>query len=910
VLPALSVLALESPASASVSECQWSGGGDGSTWSDNANWTNYGEGTCTLAADSGGPIANSVIVFPSGTPATLTYDGGAAATTFDSITFDDNYTVDAGSFRMTLTGAVGGPCGVGITLCSEGTSSATFAPALDIGSAQEVAAASGDSLALTGNIDGGSNLTVDDADNDGTVAISADNSAFSGNTFVANGTGSGGGLQLENSNGLGTGAVQVEPDGWLWVGSEGPIDVANSLTLGDGTGGEAWLTADSNATWSGHITIDDTWAYIAAATGHEFDLTGNISGSANELELNGSSLRGHLVFSGQNGALTSDDTVIDTGEVTVVNNSGAESLGTGSVFVTEGATIDGSGTVDGMCNDGVVWPVDNTDSQTPTTLTTTDSVDLNCPPSFAYEVTLNGEAHSLLRGSGGSASIDLDGTNFIVNDESSSTGQSWTIISSPAGVSGEFAEIGQGDSVNSNGRSLRVDYCPTSVVLTDIGSSARAVTPSDGLPAACGGGGGGGGGQTLICPPGAVCQTANTPVGANDAIANEDGITAEGSGGEGTVEAGTYATDPTGPPTFDSNGKYFDVSASQGNTFSQVVITDCDLNGGTSLEWWNPAANGGSGGWQPVVGDPGPLYSAGPPPCLTTTIDSASSPTLAQLTGTVFAVSGGPVPAAAAANGAPEGYWLAGSDGGVFAFGASGYYGSVPGAGVHVNNVVGITPTADRGGYWMAGSDGGVFAFGDAPFHGSVPGVGVHVNNVVGIEATPDGGGYYMAGSDGGVFSFGDATFHGSVPGVGVHVNNIMGLATTADGGGYWLVGADGGVYAFGDAVFHGSVPGAIGHAPATAVVGIAATPDGGGYWLVGADGGVYAFGDAPFAGSVPGAGVHVGNVAGIASSPDGQGYWVTGADGGIYAFGDAAYEGSVPGAGAHVTNIRGIAAR
>jgi hypothetical protein len=31
----------------------------------------------------------------------------------------------------------------------------------------------------------------------------------------------------------------------------------------------------------------------------------------------------------------------------------------------------------------------------------------------------------------------------------------------------------------------------------------------------------------------------------------------------------------------------------------------------------------------------------------------------------------------------------------------------------------------------MVGSDGGVFAFGDAGFVGSVPGLGVHINNIV-----------------------------------------------------------------------------------------------------------------------------------------------------------------------------------
>ena len=139
------------------------------------------------------------------------------------------------------------------------------------------------------------------------------------------------------------------------------------------------------------------------------------------------------------------------------------------------------------------------------------------------------------------------------------------------------------------------------------------------------------------------------------------------------------------------------------------------------------------------------------------------------------------------------GYWMVGSDGGVFSFGDADYHGSVPGVGVHVKNIVGIAPTPDGGGYWMVGSDGGVFAFGDATYGGSLPGKGVHVNNIKAIVATPDGGGYWLVASDGGVFSFGDATYAGSVPGVGVHVNNVVGLTPTPSGAGYWLFGSDGG---------------------------------------------------------------------------------------------------------------------
>jgi hypothetical protein len=47
-------------------------------------------------------------------------------------------------------------------------------------------------------------------------------------------------------------------------------------------------------------------------------------------------------------------------------------------------------------------------------------------------------------------------------------------------------------------------------------------------------------------------------------------------------------------------------------------------------------------------------------------------------------------------------------------------YGSLPGLGVVPRApIIGITATPDRKGYWLVGADGGVFAFGDAGFYGS-----------------------------------------------------------------------------------------------------------------------------------------------------------------------------------------------
>ena len=64
-------------------------------------------------------------------------------------------------------------------------------------------------------------------------------------------------------------------------------------------------------------------------------------------------------------------------------------------------------------------------------------------------------------------------------------------------------------------------------------------------------------------------------------------------------------------------------------------------------------------------------------------------------------------------------------------------------------------------GYYIAASDGGVFAFGDANYFGSTAKMSLN-KPIVGITATPDGKGYWLVGADGGVFAFGDANYLGS----------------------------------------------------------------------------------------------------------------------------------------------------
>jgi peptidoglycan/xylan/chitin deacetylase (PgdA/CDA1 family) len=224
-----------------------------------------------------------------------------------------------------------------------------------------------------------------------------------------------------------------------------------------------------------------------------------------------------------------------------------------------------------------------------------------------------------------------------------------------------------------------------------------------------------------------------------------------------------------------------------------------------------------------------------------------------------------------AADPSGSGYQLTAADGGVFAFGGAGFFGSLPSIGITpVQPVVAMAQTPDGRGYWLVGADGGVFSFGDATYHGSMGGLPLD-SPVVGIVPTRDGAGYWEVAADGGVFAFGDATFRGSMGGIPLD-QPVVGIAATADGGGYWLVAADGGVFSYGDARFAGSMGGIPLNSP---VVGMAADPATGGYWMVGEDGGVFSFG-APFLGSRGGSG-GADRFFAMSVTDRGQGYLLAG---------------------------------
>ena len=138
--------------------------------------------------------------------------------------------------------------------------------------------------------------------------------------------------------------------------------------------------------------------------------------------------------------------------------------------------------------------------------------------------------------------------------------------------------------------------------------------------------------------------------------------------------------------------------------------------------------------------------------------------------------------------------------------------------------IIGMVPTHDGGGYWLIASDGGVFAFGDAGFFGSLGGA-PPATALVGVAPTPDGGGYWVLGANGTVYPFGDAPQLGVSavsPALSTMRSPMTGLIPDLSGQGFDAVNGSGQVFAFGDAPWFGdvttAVPGYSGHAVGIAV--------------------------------------------------------------------------------------------
>jgi hypothetical protein len=323
---------------------------------------------------------------------------------------------------------------------------------------------------------------------------------------------------------------------------------------------------------------------------------------------------------------------------------------------------------------------------------------------------------------------------------------------------------------------------------------------------------------------------------------------------------------------------------------STLIFQDDTVNGYSSENYGNTCDVTITGGTWTADGSASP---ATPLTCVSTSSPASPLPPASPAPPDSPAPPASPLPLSTG-----HGYWLVGSDGGIFTFGQAKFYGST-GSLTLQRPVVGITPSSSEDGYWLVASDGGIFAF-NVPFVGSLPSLGLHpagsglpnsLNEpIVGLVPSANGKGYYMVASDGGVFAF-NASFAGSCPGIGGCSGAAVAVAPDASGDGYWIATATGHVYAFGDAPYFGA-PGP----QSSAITSMVRTPDGGGYWLLDKSGQIFAYGDAAYLGSPTGSTGASNPATAIFATSDGDGYWVASANGSVFNYGDAANDGSMAG--------------
>ncbi len=135
----------------------------------------------------------------------------------------------------------------------------------------------------------------------------------------------------------------------------------------------------------------------------------------------------------------------------------------------------------------------------------------------------------------------------------------------------------------------------------------------------------------------AATNLATSPSDGGSATASVGGsgagtagsLSATASGG-GTVAVAEYGADPeTSSPSTPTNA-YFNVSVPGSSVFSSMQVTDCNLAGGSVVYYYD----GTTSQWADVSGQ---TYNAGTG-CVTFTLSDTTTPSLAQLSSTVFGV--------------------------------------------------------------------------------------------------------------------------------------------------------------------------------------------------------------------------------------------------------------------------------
>jgi riboflavin synthase alpha subunit len=410
--------------SVSSSTYFWTGNGDGQSWDDPNNWIHG-------ANLPGLPVTNANILLPNGlTPTIVNHDPSNGDLTFNSIMIGDGYTIGdatgAGTFQGTLTVARS----IDVTSPSSGLPATTT---LDL---------AGLSLADGAQINVGTGASIDLLPDTASPLTLSGSLSTDGNGDVN--------LITQNIN---PGVTALRP---VKIGG-GKITIGSSTTIASvrfiiGAGAMLEIPAFTasfigSLTGSGPVEIDgESLTVVGQEVADEFD--GTIQGSG-DFDMNGT---GVLTTTSAINLGTTGSVEVNSGTLLINGHLKANAL-----TVASGATLGGPGA-----------------------MTFAGPAAFNSNSTFA--VALNGTGvgrYTQLVDSDlfDQNPVDLSGATLLPSlGYAPAEGDSFTIISAPNGVTGQFAGISNGQSISVNGVPFQVTYNATSVVLTALASVSVTTT--------------------------------------------------------------------------------------------------------------------------------------------------------------------------------------------------------------------------------------------------------------------------------------------------------------------------------------------------------------------------------------------------------------------------------------------------
>ncbi len=448
-------------------------------------------GSSTLAAATGAVLqvpgtveqngsTASVTVGQSGWTGTVVLTGVTGTVISNSNSWAGSTTVDYGTLQIGANNAVStvGAVNVmaGATLDLHGhdqnihatTGSGTITDSVGGGTLQLTASSS---LTVTETLAGAANVSV--YTGSGATVTLAPTSA-SGNTYTGSTATFGfGTLLIKAASSLGaTSGVTVgtsSNDGVLQLDGtmtlSAPIAIPRGLVEVTGTGSTATLCGAITAGTSSYTT-----GTLAAAAGDALEVSGPVTGLS--LQVGTASLTGTVTLSNSSSTATTE----------VVAGTLAVSQALGSVTVDAGATLAGTGTVDGLTSRSSGTVIVGADASHPGTLTAEGFVYIGTGSTLGIHIagTTPGSGYSQLVSSGSTGGANLYGNLDVTVDPSyaPTPGTTFDVFQTPW-FFGAFANAPNGGILTVDGYSFLVTYVtpsgamnPTDVILTALGAPA------------------------------------------------------------------------------------------------------------------------------------------------------------------------------------------------------------------------------------------------------------------------------------------------------------------------------------------------------------------------------------------------------------------------------------------------------